>query len=214
MRCTTLATALSVLAVAAFAPALAAQSKFEGVVSMQMTMEGKTQPVQLSVKGTKARMDMEREGRSMTMLMDYDAGKMQMLMPQMKMYMEHTISDPSAGDKAKSRATITKTGKTDVVAGHKCEIIVVKAESGDEAEVCGATDMGTFTMPKGPMDRRAVPAWAEGMEGFFPLRVKGKDNTLEVTKIDAKSLDDSLFVPPAGYKAMAMPSMGGPPKRQ
>jgi hypothetical protein len=45
------------------------------------------------------------------------------------------------------------------------------------------------------------------MKGFFPLRVsdgKGKV-VLEVTKVEAKEVDDAMFAPPAGFRAMQAP---------
>ena len=56
--------------------------------------------------------------------------------------------------------------------------------------------------------RGAAPAWAAGLENAFPLKVSQNNATvMEVTKIERKSLDASLFAPPEGFQKMSMPGM-------
>ena len=50
---------------------------------------------------------------------------------------------------------------------------------------------------------------------YFPLQIlttgkEGNESTFEVTKVEQKSLDASLFQIPADYKKMDRPMMGRP----
>jgi hypothetical protein len=63
--------------------------------------------------------------------------------------------------------------------------------------------------------RASAPGWAAalGRRGGFPLRVADTTGAVryEITRIEPKPLPDSLFVPPADYQRMQMPSFGRPP---
>jgi hypothetical protein len=131
---------------------------------------------------------------------------------------------PSAGagapsDKPSYPPKVTKTGKTDKVAGYGCEIWTFEstdpAEKG-KAEVCIA-NQGTswFHIPM-----TGIPAeysfMSEIVDGnHFPLRFIGYDaagveqGRAEVTKIDKKTLDAAMFVPPAAYAQMDLGAMLG-----
>jgi hypothetical protein len=197
--------ALAFAAVLAAPAALHAQRSFEGVVTMRMTDESSRQSgsMQYSVKGKKIRVDMGPEGQGMAMILDAETSKAVMLMPAMRTYMEMEM--PSTAD-ADAKAKITRTGRKDRVAGRACEIIVVVDEQKNESEICGATDMGRFMMAGG---RGKTPAWARGMDGFFPLRVSTKAGpVMEVTKIEPGSLDAAVFTVPSGWKSMGQ--MGRP----
>ena len=195
------------LTVASFsAPAvLHAQRSFEGVVTMRLTdpESGKTSAMKYSVKGEKVRVDLGPEGQGMAMIFDVAASKGRMLMPAMQSYME---IDMPAGADAAWKGKVTRTGRKDRVAGHACEIIVVVDEQKNESEICGATDMGRFVMGAG---REKTPAWARGLENFFPLRVSTKQGpVLEATKVEPRAIDASLFAVPRGWKSMG--NMGRP----
>jgi hypothetical protein len=194
------------LATALAAPsAIHAQRSFEGIVTMRMTdsESGKTGTMKYSVKGQKIRVDMGAEGQGMAMILDAGTSRGTMLMPAMQSYMEMDMSSATDAD---AKASVTRTGRKDRVAGHACEIIVVADEQKNESEVCGATDMGRFFMGG---SRGKTPAWARGLENFFPLRVSTKTGpVLEVTKIEPRALDAALFAVPTGWKSMG--NMGRP----
>jgi Domain of unknown function (DUF4412) len=102
---------------------------------------------------------------------------------------------------------VTETGKFDTVAGYKCEYWDVTSDH-KEATICVATQ--GFSLLSIPMT--GIPtehAWMlKLLDGnHFPLRFIGyeKDGTTEekraeITKIDKKSLPDTEFQVPAGYK--------------
>ena len=190
------------LAAALPAPA-AAQKQFEGHIVQRLTGEkGEAQTMETWVKGQRIRVDMTTGGRTMSSIVDHSTGRMLILIPQAKMYMEQ----PMPAVEGEGDATVTRTGRRDVVAGHRCEIIQVKDAKGRVSEICGATGMGNAVMRPG----QKTPSWMRGMRGFFPLRVA--DGTgrvvLEVTRVEPRSVDDAVFAPPADFRAMR-----GPPSR-
>ncbi len=108
---------------------------------------------------------------------------------------------------------ITKTGKTDTVAGYSCEIWEIQStEPGDKgkADVCVAQQGVSwfhFPMTGAPAEYAALGELVDG--SHFPLRivVTAKDGVteqgrVEVTKVDKKTLDPNLFVPPPTYKVV------------
>ena len=192
---------LLVLLLAAAAPApLAAQRQFEGYIAQRLMGEkGESQTMETWVKGAKMRVDMQAGGRTMSSIVDRSTGKMLILIPTAKMYMEQQMPDVEG----EAEGTVTRTGRRDEGAGHRCEIIQVKDATGRVSEVCGATGMGNAMMRPG----QKTPGWMRGMKGFFPLRVSDdKGNVvLEVTRVEAKEVDDAMFAPPAGFRAMQAP---------
>jgi len=112
---------------------------------------------------------------------------------------------------------VTSTGETETIAGFTCRHWLI----GDK-DVCVAKGLGYFGEggSGGFLDRVQNPAmrekykaqldanpefakFAEG--GAFPLKITVIENgqprvIMEVTRIERKSLDDSLFTVPADYK--------------
>jgi hypothetical protein len=135
------------------------------------------------------------------------------------------MSPPGAPGHPGAPATpskVTKTGKTDTVAGYTCEYWDVASDH-KEGTVCVADDGPSWLsvpMTGIPTER----AWmVELMDGkHFPLRFIGyakdgttEENRVEVTKIDKKSLADTEFQVPAGYRTIdlekMMQGLGGMP---
>ena len=144
----------------------------------------------------------------MAMIIDTKAQKMYMVMDQQRMYMEQAITPSGmAGALEKRKPDITRTGKTETIAGYSCEHWLIK-DDGVAFDACVAKGLGPFFGGESPMGRRATPAWYEELkDGLFPLKVmRGDETVLEVTGIEKKSLDASLFAPPAGYQKMDLPA--------
>ena len=238
VRTTTLAAAALALAVAA-RPA-SAQSLFEGQITMTLKSPRGSVPTELYMKDGVTRMDVSGPGgNSMTMINDPVKKEMLMILPERQMYMRRSTdmanmpanpNMPAPGPKP----TITKTGKTETIAGIKCEVYTIAHEGGESEEACLASGMGTFApaggggmmggMGGGRMGgggQGSAPAaggrggpprqemgWARDLEkGMFPLRVsKNGENILEVTKVETKKLDPTLFQAPEGFQEM---NMGG-----
>ena len=142
---------------------------------------------------------------------------------------EHKATGSTAAEPPKYPPKITKTGKTDTVAGFSCEIWEIQStEPGDasKADVCVAQQGVSwfhFPMTGAPAEFAALGELVDG--SHFPLRGVGFDKDgktevgrVEVTKIDKKTLDPNLFVPPPSYKVVDMATavsgfmggMGGP----
>jgi len=129
----------------------------------------------------------------------------------------------STGGGTATMPKITATGRKETIAGHECEYYVMGDKA--ETEVCSAKGLGMFMMGQSPMgggvaalaalaamstNPDAVKLFADG---FFPLKVvnvKGGKNevVMEATRVEKKTLDASLFVPPPDYKEMKMPGLG------
>jgi hypothetical protein len=120
-------------------------------------------------------------------------------------------------------ASIKATGRKETIAGHECEYYVM-GEKG-EAEVCSAKGLGMFMMGQSPMGgamggMAALAALGTNSDavklftdGFFPLKMVNteggkKEVVMEATRVEKKTLDASLFVPPPDYKEMKMPGFG------
>jgi hypothetical protein len=226
-----------VLLFSGLAPIVSAQvGAFEGVVVYKMIGTGENMEMTQMYKGTKSRTELSSKGQSGAMIMDAATGTMTTLIAPQKMYMVMDFRKMGEalqgltggrGDAGKAAAgqapSIKATGRTEMVAGYTCEWYVM-GEKG-ESEVCAAKGIGIFMFGQSPMGRgsssmgslAALGSNAELMktfkDGFFPLKmaqVKGGKTqvVMEATKVEKKSLDASLFVPPPDYTEMKMPSFG------
>lgn len=203
-----------VLLALAAAP-LAAQT-FEGVVSLTLTSERGPMPLEYQIKDGKIRLEMSGGGMQMGMIIDPAAKKMLMIVPQQRMYMEQDLAESMGSMEQRAgagRGSVTRTGRTETIAGFKCEHITITDATGSANDACVTSELGAafqFPMGGGMMGRGrgAAPAWAAGLENAFPLKVQHDNATvLEVTKIERRTLDPGLFAPPEGFQKMTMPGM-------
>ncbi len=109
---------------------------------------------------------------------------------------------------------VTKTGKTDTVAGYSCEIWHIAQEK-TASDVCVA-EQGTSWWKLPLAGVPAEFAWAsEIADGkHFPLRLVTTENgaeqgRIEVTSIQKKPLPADAFVVPAGYNVIDLDQMLG-----
>jgi hypothetical protein len=215
---------LSLLAVAGTSSGLAAQ-EFEGMFTVKVKdMPGGT--LKTFMKGGKYRMEVSMEGQSMAIIADPAAGETYMLVPQQQMAMVMKMSDAEklAGERAGTAAANAKLealGKKEEIAGHSCDYYRI-SDGTRNTDVCLATGLGTFrggsslfAGPPGPRSGGGAPSWAREVlaKGAFPLKVvDGNGKVLwEVTAVERKTLEAELFVVPANFQRMAMPSFGRPP---
>jgi len=193
--------------VLAASPSLVRAQTFEGVIEFTVTGERGTMPMTYMMKGDNVRVEMEgRPGMKADFLIDTKENKSYMLMEQMKMYME--LPAPPPPDSSAPKPEITKTGKTQKILGYDCEEFLIK--DGDRnSEVWITKDLGPFQLFKmgGRQGQNNVEAWQKmvGSEGGFPLLATTKEGDTEISKmvatnVEKKSLDDSLFKIPEGYK--------------
>jgi hypothetical protein len=206
------------VAVAATAPpAATAQSTFEGVVTFQMG-NGPLGPqtMRYSVKGKKLRMDISAQGMDFYELYDAATQTQDMVIPMRRMYTERKVDAAAVVDSTVGKGKVEWTGKKETIAGHECEHATVTGQDGTTADLCLAKDLGSFVpMGGGPgrggrADVGLGARFSRLIGNTFPLKVV-EDGKLqmEVTKIEKKSLDDSLFKVPDGYQKMGMFGRGG-----
>jgi len=203
-----------------FAAGASAQA-FEGVITQKMTAGGMNMDLVIYVKGEKVRQEMNATGMpGGAMIVDPASGDAIMLMTGQKQYMRFPVSE--TGRQGDARVPeFTATGVKETIAGHSCEHYTVKVENND-VDVCIATGIGTFVGASGanPMGGRRGGG-GEGISdaamrelarqfkgGFFPLKIVSRtergDATIEVTKIEKKSLSDDLFAIPEGFTEIRM----------
>jgi len=188
------------------------QDQFEGKVTFNVFDNGESHTMQYYVKGSKLRFDANEQGHEGQIIMDPAEKQFMIIMPQQKMYMVMPIPDmkdknkgsESTGDKA----DFVKTGETKDILGYSAEKWTYK-NGDDQGEAWMTKDIGGFQLFDNPM-QQDQPQWQKDLqaEGYFPLLVyENGDKVFEVTNIDKKSLDASMFEPPAGFQKMDMPAM-------
>ena len=209
-------TATAFIALAALPLAVRAQGAFEGVVTFQMQAgRGGMQTMQYAIKNGKVRMDIDAGAMQMFTLMNPAAKTVDMVIPMRQVYMEQTMGDDMMADSAAMKTKINWTGKKETIAGCECEDATVTNDAGETVDVCLAKGLGRFmSMRSGGMGRgmgrgREMAmggGWEDHIGEMFPLKVsRGGQVQLEATKIEKKSLDDSMFSIPDGYQKMSMP---------
>jgi hypothetical protein len=198
-------------------------SGFEGVITMHTTSShGTAQDLVIETKNERMRFDMTGpKGEVTHAIFDPQANKITVLMDAAHAYMDMDFSKPTSPQPNTSPDTssVTKTGKHETIAGYDCEDWSVKDPSGKRSDVCIAQGIAFFDIGSMRPGAETQPQWMKEFreKKYFPLRsvefdATGKEiSRMEVTKIDKKSLDASLFVVPPDYKKFEMPSIPGMP---
>jgi hypothetical protein len=220
------ASAVSASAAPGATAAAALGSTFEGTITLQTSSPHRpAAEVTLLTKGDKIRLDVTHNGQVAHSILDAGKKQVLVLIDAQKMAMTMALPAPPAKQPNQGMPTVTKTGKHETVAGHDCEDWEVAELNGTHTQVCVAEGIGFFdfgAIAPASAASQFGPWLAELREKQeFPLRAVttdagGKEQSrMEVTKIDARPLDDSTFTLPAGYKLVNMPAgmqgMGGPP---
>lgn len=200
-------------------PASIAASTFEGRIKMQVE-SGKSDKSVLSyaMKGQHMRMEIPTGKEEMVGLLDWEKREMSMLMPGQQMYMVIELKDVPALDKVEEKqasTTLEKTSETATIVGREATKYIAR-DGKNVTELWLTSGLGSwFNMSGGsPMKGKKLSDWEKEViaKGLFPLRMiaydKGGKQTVktEVIELTPQKLDDSLFVPPAGYTRF---SMGG-----
>lgn len=195
-----------------------AQENFEGVVKFKVESDGDSQTINYMVKDGNFKMDVPGEASGSVIMKD---GKMLVLMPEQKMYMETPLNFSDRFEKEMDEKEINpdniddyKTGKTKEILGHEAEQYVY-SDDNNEVEVWVAKDLGTLSFFSNPMQKKSE--WQERLDAlnYFPLLMvakdkKGKEVTrFEVVELEEKSLSADLFEAPSDYRKMDMMGMPG-----
>lgn len=140
----------------------------------------------------------------------------------------------SGGEEPTEFPKLTPTGRQETIAGYSCEHWLMGEKQ--DLDMCVAKGLGYFGMggqgrgglgllkdfafsPKLLAAAAAHPEWVKFLEGgAFPLKITSTHEgqvkmNMEATRIERKPLEDSLFVIPADYKELSMPTMPGLPAR-
>ena len=198
----------SALLVALTATTVAAQG-FEGGITMKLTGDnGQATEMTYLVKNGKMRFEVP--GGRGSAIMDPASMKLQMVMTEQKMYVEMDLGAVAAASTAGKEPKIVRTGRMETIAGYKCEHIEVTGDDG-VTDVCGAKGLGGFMMPAlgGRGGPGSPPGWQKALEDMFPLKVvSGGKTVVEVTNIEKKSVDATLFTIPDGFTKLDMGGRG------
>jgi len=154
-----------------------------------------------------------------------DPGKLYLVNDQRKTYV---VLD---GKKAAAQAprdtfTVQKLGR-DTVAGLSCQIAVLTSSRGSEIEICMASEpviasdwLHGLNRSQADPDSWFAALGAEGIQGFpvrWAIRKKGSTEILasmEITRLEKKSLPASLFDVPAGYTRSGAPAGALTPEQE
>lgn len=176
------------------APQTAKAADFTGDVTQ--TLNGQTLlSGKASVKDGKVRMESSIQGVSQVVISDPAKGRMIMLQPQARMYMETRVNPAKVAPEAVTEDKPSDLGKWRVVGretidGWECEKRVFDFKDKSQGEMTG---------------------WF-ALKLDYPIKtvvVSGKETmTVEYRNITQKPLDNQLFEVPQGYQRMNVPDMG------
>lgn len=202
----------TVVAVLAFAGFASAQS-FEGTIEFKKQSSTDTTNYVYYVKGPTNKVRLDEIGSKSkkvegTFLVDLKEKKMTSLSHDRKLYMDKAQSAPAT---ITGKPEVTKTKNTRTIQGYKCtEYIVKNKDENTQISYWIAFGKFDFFMPflKLINQKQKFSTYYQqltGVEGGFPMLAieSSMDGTerarLEVTKIEKKALDTSLFDIPKGY---------------
>lgn len=106
---------------------------------------------------------------------------------------------------------ITKTGKSDTVAGYRCQEWQITTQKGRAAACVANVDVGWLDLPMTDLPQYKV--WGQLLDGkHLPLRIvvdeNGKERgSIEITKLEQKTIPDSVFAIPKGYKTVDLAAL-------
>jgi len=187
---------------AAFTIAIAsAGATAEFTADVVHTTKGRVMTTRVYVKGAKARQEIDAPGGAHATILRPDKGRMWMITPRTKSYMETKADRKSlTGEDMEQQLHQVATSKfagKQTISGYVCNKYVYTFK--DKSK-------GTMT------------EWFAPKLGFrLPIKIRmaeptGQSMTIEYRNIRRKKLPDSLFELPAGYRKTAMPKAPKMPK--
>jgi hypothetical protein len=183
---------------------------FEGEITTTMTRAGKPPMVLVfTTKGTKGRFsESPSTGDVSYVIEDFASNKATTVSDSKKTAMVMSTDGIYGAYKGK-KITPVATGASKVVLGYSCDVYQIPGGGGPGMD---ASDKGEACVAKGLRFPQQSNPWLTEVNGgdAFPMVVSWTDATgkekshWEVTKVDKRSPDDSLFVVPAGYKTQSI----------
>ena len=189
-----------------------AEEAFEGRVKMKITAGAEIQTIDYFVRGDDIRVELnDPRAQGALMLMNVEKKEIRMVMPAQKMYM--TMPVPDLDEEEGESAVPQATGEKKEILGYTAEKYLIELE-GSDYEIWATDELGAFGALDFPGDDKAgfsSPFSRIKGEAFFPLLIIERNgdreqSRVEISEIEAKKLDDSLFEVPAGYQGMNMPA--------
>jgi hypothetical protein len=228
---------ISAIALAVVVPVVApAQGAFEGTVRGRLNAGAMTIEMEQHTRPNAMRQDLTMGGNRMSVIAERATGRQVMLLHDQKTWADMTAmmkmmasmgrGGPPPAEKPPSLPEFRRTDRVETIAGRECRHYVTTS-GGTEIDMCAASGMGVFlpgappsggmggpptgpTMPPLPDD---AATWMNAFaDGFFVLKMEANTPQGKLTwltlAVEAKSLPDDLFRPPAGYTEMKIPGKG------
>ena len=194
---------MALIAALFLAATLRAAAPFEGVITFKVANpKGKVHEFTYSVKGHKTRYDMNTpKAGQLSLIVDSASGNSLLLIEGKLEARERPFHDPPVhpGD----HDTATRTGRKTTLLGYVCEEFTVGSLPG-AVQIWAAQGLAPFRHHAGsPMAERSHrPNWEKSLadQGYFPLKLIESGTVTAAINLEKKSLPDSLFEAPAGYK--------------
>jgi len=211
----------SLLTIIACSPVVYSADTFEGQYDVEFSESRDSVQISFWTKGGHARMKLNGRGdQAGEMIFRDGISSMIMIMPQQRMYMEmpipQDIGKPDTPPEEPGEFPFKKTGNKKKILGMDAEEFVFEHE-GERIVIWATEELGSMPFVNNPM----LGGWTDamrkmtGLKAFFPLETtgteKGKETyRMKVTKVEKKSLPESMFLPPEGFMKMTLPAgMGG-----
>lgn len=207
--------------------ALSQNKPFEGILEIKIRDEGENQTDRYYLKENRLRCE-ESLKKDVAIVLDLSKKTQFFLMMKGKMALELSSQIQELlqkDDKPKKSVEIQETQKTEIIAGFSCRQWFVKSDE-NVIEMWLAESfkdhIGTFYAFKKlsfEKDGKSIFLFREwkddaAAKGLFPFRIveknaKGKElRRLDVMKASKKTLEDSMFEVPSGFKTAKMDVSG------
>lgn len=199
---------------------------FEGEITSRTFINDETLETRYAVKGPRNRIEPITSQESAIVLMDSSSSTTTTLFPQSRSYvtmnwveMAEEMAQDAGADSSIVFPKVVSTGETETISGFTCTHWLIG--DNQDLDVCMAKGLGYYSGGSGGiLDKLRDPALREKAKaqldanpefakfvegGAFPLKMAVIENgrprvIMEVTRIERKSLDDSLFTVPADYR--------------
>jgi hypothetical protein len=196
---------------------------FEGEVDMELKVMGhdKTAPMKYFVKGHKLRTQMDSpDGKfSGGTIFDFEDHELITVMDKQKMYTVSKIHPEDFKPGADHHFKMHKAGNSETILGYSCEEWDYESDM-DNGKIWFAQGFGNWWANSMASQKTHLDASQRAIlnmvisKKMFPMKYEmnnkdGHSATMEVVKIEKRSLDPSLFEAPAGYKKLDMGAFGG-----
>lgn len=197
-----------------------AQSQFEGRIVYSLSADafgGQPMEMVCNLKGEKCMMKMDMGPMGAMEMYVRDGGK-SIVTVMAGQAMEMEIGDPSTSEQEASDVTITATGKKETINGYAAEEHIASMKEGEltlwvtkdiEKDLMAAVLKAQKLQSNGSGSAGTAAAFQKLFEGgAMPVRVSMQTAqggmTIDLVKIEKKSLSDDVFAVPAGLNIQKM----------